>query len=154
MEPIFQHAWVLFIASTCVNAAVWWFRGRHARDARPELRDSYVALIKGFLFWANLPWFVLGLFVLTGALRSTFEIMDLRSGNRYVQSWVALVVLLWLLCTRWLFSGGAQLLVDHPGLLNLNNPTPHKIKLLWLACLAGGVAGFLMLYLNLPSRAA
>jgi len=149
VDQVFRHVWILFIASNVVIAVNWWVREHPPADADSEIRRSLLALIKGFLFWANLPWLAIGLLIFTGKLQSTWDLFKLRSGDPYVVTWYALVVFLWVLGTRWLFSGGAEILVKHAGLLNFKDVTPAQIKSIWLICIAGGCAAVLMLCFGL-----
>jgi hypothetical protein len=144
-EVVFQHAWLLFVLFTCGLAGVWWFRGRKYRQAQPELTEGYRDLVKGLLLWGNVPWILMGILILTGKVGSVFDFHDLRTGNPYIWLWNGvLYVLVWGFGTNWVFHGGAEALVEHPGLLDFKRTTPRVIKVWWLVCLAGGVLGLVL----------
>ena len=73
--------------------------------------------------------------------------------NACVVACVPLVFVVWILGTYWLFfRDGAELLVSHPGLLNVPSSNPLVIKLLWVLCLGSGVVGIVLMYtLNIPT---
>jgi hypothetical protein len=76
--------------------------------------------------------------VVVGGAPSVFHYFNPRGGPFVIAFWVTVVVL-WIGTYRWLFRGGAEELVAHPGLLNIQ-VGPRVIKLLFLLALAGGVA--------------
>jgi hypothetical protein len=145
VELIFRHAWLLFIAVTCVNAAMWWKSGQKEIAAHPELRTSYPVLVRGLLVFGNLPWIVMGAGILLGQVPSTFHYLNPRNGS-FVIAWYVVVVATWVATTYWIFCrGGAETLVRHPGLLNPSIRKPWVFKGLWLLSVAGGIAGLMVM---------
>ena len=143
---IFDQAWILFIVVTCINAVVWWRRGRNARLEDPSLEEGYRSLIKDFLLWANLPWIVLGVLILSGFVPSTLSLLESRSRNPYVLGWWVAVVATHVWSEHWiLFQGGAEKLIRYPGLLNLRTSSPAVIKILSLLAFAGEVVAVCLL---------
>jgi hypothetical protein len=148
---MFRHAWVGFIAVTCLNGAVWWWRGQVHIRANPALRSGYQRLIRGWLIYGNLPWLVMGAGILFGGVPSVFHFFNPRNGP-VVLAWYVTVVSLWAATGHWLFlRQGAETLVAHPGLLNFPSNRPGMVKLVFLLGLAGGIAGLLMmLVMDIP----
>ena len=71
-----------------------------------------------------------------------------RDGNPFVLAFFASVVLLWIAGVYWIcFRGGAEMLVEHPGLLRNEVSTPTQLKVVAALCLAGGVAGLAVMLL-------
>jgi hypothetical protein len=141
---LFRYTWLLFILVTCLNGAMWWFRGKPYMAAKPELESGYRRMIRVWLIFGNLPWAVMGAGIVFGAVRSIFDYWNPRNGP-YVIFFYFTIVILWFLGYRWLFfEGGAEDLAAHPGLMN-GPQTPRAIKMLSLAMLAGGIAGLSMM---------
>jgi len=82
-----------------------------------------------------------------GKVPSAFDFFRPRDGNPYVIAFFASVFLLWAVGTYWLlFLGGAQKLVEHPGLLNVNVKSPRGIIIYWFLSLAGGILGTILMF--------
>jgi hypothetical protein len=128
------------------------YRPSHGRaqrqiKTRPELRDGYLALIRKFVTWNNLPWVVMGVGCIIGKVPSVFSFFRPRDGNPYVLAFFGSIFLLWGLITYWLgFQGGAQTLADCPGLMNFNFRSPRMVMAFWFLCLAGGIFAVFMLF--------
>ena len=139
---LFKHFWIAFILMTFLNGAIWWWRGRKDRERDPSLTEGYRALVRGFVTWGNLPWVIMGLGILVGGVPSVFHYFNPRYPNPFVTAFFGSIFLLWGAGTYWLFArGGAEQLARHPGLLQPPVTSPGLIKVFWLLCLAGGVAG-------------
>jgi hypothetical protein len=136
---------------TCANGAIWWRRAQVTIRRNPELREGYIKLICGWLLFANVPWVVMGIGILFGGVPSIFHYFNPRNGPMVV-AWYATIVALWIASVYWLFfRQGAETLIEFPGLLSLPGSNPRTIKLFFLLCLAGGVAGLLaMLFGDIP----
>jgi len=150
MILLFRHAWVLFVCITCVNAAVWWYRGRGMVARNPDLEPGYRRLIRGWVIYGNLPWLVMGAGILWGGVPTVVHYFNPRNGP-FVVAFYVTVVTLWIAAFYWLFfRRGAEQLVAHPGLLNLPYERPWTVKALYLLMLAGGVLGlWMMLFGNI-----
>jgi hypothetical protein len=145
MNPLMILAkwfWVVFILLTVVNAVLLRFRAqRHIRE-NPDLADGYTTLIRGFVFWGNIPWVVMGIGTVFGGVPSLFQFLRPRDGNPFVLAFFGSIFFLWIMGTFWLlFRGGAEMLVKHPGVFNVDFKSPLMLKLLWVLCLAGGIMG-------------
>ena len=148
VEEVFRHSWILLVLVTSANGLIWWIRSKKFVRARPELLPGYRKLVRGWLVWANLPWLVMGVGSTVGGIPSGLHIFRPLDADPFVLAWWASVVLIWIMGTFWLFTGGAEELSEHPGLLNPmfggNSPGPRMIKVMWCACLLGGVLGTVM----------
>ena len=139
--------WAIFILGTILNAAIFWNRARPRIAANPTLYDGYRSLFKGYLFWGILPWVVMGVGCVSGAVRSMFDYFRPRDGNPYVLAFFGVVILEWLLLANWLLvKGGAQKLVDHPGLANVQFKATRGVILYWALCQLGGIVGVLWMF--------
>ena len=154
-EIMSRYFWIVAIVVTGVNVAV--FKARSARyvHAKPELAEGYATLIRGYLIWMNVPWVVMGFGCTVGGIPTVWHYFRPQDGNPYVLAWFASVFLLWIAGTYWLFlKGGAETLVKHPGAIHVHAPFTKSrdissslaIKLLWCACLLGGILGVAMMW--------
>jgi hypothetical protein len=123
MPAIFAHAWLLFVAVTFANAAIWWSRGRDEIARNPVLAPGYRRLIRGFLIYGNIPWLVLGC-----AMELPHLILSLSLGPLLV-FFMCFIPAYWILTGYWLFfRGGAEDLARHPGILQGSPRDPDAIK--------------------------
>jgi hypothetical protein len=148
--------WVVCIIVTFLNAAAYRFRARRQIQANPELEGGYRTLIRGFVLWGILPWVIMGVGTVFGGVPSVLYFFRPRDGNPFVLAFFASVFLEWILVTYWLlYRGGAQMLVTHPGLLNVNLKTPRSVVLCWFLSLACGIIAVILMFANqypLPFR--
>ncbi len=151
-EIISRFFWVLAIFVTLLNVAIFKARSlRHIKN-NPELREGYGKLLRGYVVWLNIPWIVMGIGCTLGAVPTIWHYFRPSDGNPYVLAWFGSVFLLWTLGSYWLLlRGGAEMLVKHPGAFTTDISSPTIIKLIWLACLSGGVAGIIFMWnMNIP----
>jgi len=148
--------WAVCIIVTLLNASTFRSRASRQIQAHPELEEGYRTLLKGFVVWANLPWVVMGVGCVLGGVPSVLSFFRPRDGNPFVRAFFVTVFLEWGLGTYWLiYRGGAQMLVNHPGLLNLDLKTPRMVVLFWFLSLAGGILAVIMMFsrdIPLPLR--
>lgn len=146
-EIMTRYFWAVAILVTGVNVAILKARSTRHIQANPELADGYATLIRGYLIWMNIPWIVMGIGCTVGGVPTVMHYFRPQDGDPYVLAWFASVFLLWIAGTYWLlFRGGAEMLVKHPGAFRTNISSPTVVKLLWFACLAGGVFGVIMMW--------
>ena len=146
-EIMTQYFWAVAIVVTGINVAILKARSTRHIQANPELAAGYATLIRGYLIWMNIPWIVMGIGCTVGGVPTVLHFFRPQDGNPYVLAWFVSVFLLWIAGTYWLlFRGGAEMLVKHPGAFNTNISSPTAVKLLWFACLAGGVFGVIMMW--------
>ena len=139
--------WAICIAVMCLNAGIFHFRSQHYISENPNLVNGYRTLIRGFLIWGNIPWIVMGIGCVMGGVPSVFHFFRPSDGNLFVLAFFASIFLIWVMGTFWLlFRGGAEILVKHAGLFNVNFKNPLMVKLYWFLCLAGGIAGVVVVF--------
>lgn len=145
-EIISRHFWAVAILVTSINVAILKARSaRHIR-ANPELAEGYAILLRGYLIWMNIPWIVMGVGCTVGGVPTVWHYFRPRDGNPYVLAWFASVFIVWIAVTCWIiFRGGAELLVKHPGALNMNTTSPTMVKLFWLLSLAAGIVAVVVM---------
>ncbi len=154
-----KYFWLIAILVTSINCMMFRIRAKKHIAAKPELKDGYATLLRGYLFWMNLPWVVMGIGCTVGRVPSVWYYFRPRDGNPYVLAWFASIVLLWVLGTFWLFfRGGAETLVRYPGVLQAggglksrNIASPVLFKVIWLLALTGGVIAMVTMWiLDIP----
>jgi hypothetical protein len=155
MEPfsiISKWFWVMCIIVTLINGAVFRFRAQKHIRLNPDLEDGYKRIIKGFVTWGNVPWIVMGIGSTIGGVPSVWHYFNPKEGNPYVLGFFASIFLVWFMGSYWIFfKGGALELVNHSGIFNYDIKSPTIVKLIWIACLLGGMAGVFIMYTqNLP----
>lgn len=76
MSLIFQHAWLMFILVTCLNAFSIWKTAKKeiARDA--ELEGGYRSMVRGLVIYGNIPWIVMGAGVVFGGVPDVFHFLN------------------------------------------------------------------------------
>ena len=116
--------------------------------ANPDLEAGYRRLIRGWLIYGNIPWFIMGAGIVFGEVGSVFEFFNPRHGPFVVAFYISVVVL-WVLASYWLFfRGGAEELITYPGLLNLPIKKPWVIKVFFVFSFACGVVGLALMILG------
>jgi hypothetical protein len=89
----------------------------------------------------------MGVGCVSSAVRSTFDYFRPREGNPYVLAFFGVVILEWLLLANWLLvKGGAQKLVDYPGLVNVQFESSRGVILYWALCQMGGIFAVLWMF--------
>ena len=145
-ERLFDYFWLIAILTTVLNTIIIWFKTRPYVKQRPELTLGYNTLLKGFFFWSNLPWVVMGAGLLFGNVTNIEAFFETPLQNPFVMAWWGTIALIQGLGTYWIFgNGGAEMLVKHPGFLRHTPSNPKLIKLFWLLALAGGVSAAVMI---------
>ncbi len=144
--------WVICIIVTFLNGAIFKFRAKKRIKQTPDLEEGYNKIIKGFVTWGNLPWIVMGIGCTFGGIPSMWHYFHPQDGNPYVLSFFGSLFLIWILGSYWiLFRGGAEELVNHPGIFNYDMKSPAIVKLIWIACIFGGIVAVIMMYTqNIP----
>ncbi|HOO56920.1 MAG TPA: hypothetical protein PLN69_08860 [bacterium] len=143
---ITTYFWIIAIALSFVNAVVVKQRLTKYITENPEREQGYSDLIKGFLIYGNIPWIVMGIGVVAGKVDSLFCFFRPQDGNPYVIAFIASLILVWILGTIWLFfRDGANMIIKHPGFLNIDISNPTFIKLFWLLILVIGILCIFMM---------
>jgi hypothetical protein len=104
--------------------------------------------VRGWLIYGSLPRLVMGVGIVLGAVPSVFHYFNPR-GRPFVFVFYATIVALWIAAFRWIFfRGGAEMLIRHPGLLNLPIREPWAVKALVALSLPAGIVGLLLMLLG------
>jgi hypothetical protein len=157
MEPfgfISKYFWFVAIIVTGINLIIFRKRAQKYIKDNPQLEEGYATLFRGYLFWMNLPWVIMGIGCTIGGVPSVWHYFRPRDGNPYVLVWFGSLFLIWILGTFWLFfRGGAEKLVRHPGMIEFrygfkrkNITNPVLIKSLWVLALAGGIVAVVLMW--------
>lgn len=115
---IFNFIWVAFIAVTTLNAFVLKYRSQKYIKGKPELEPGYNQLVKGIIFYGNIPWVIVGMGNLFRYTSNLTDYLYIKSLNPFIILFYVSVFILWLLGIRWIyFKKGAEFLEEHPGLV-------------------------------------
>ncbi len=88
----------------------------------------------------------MGLGLELGGVPGFFSYFRPRDGNPYVLTFIASVVMLWILGFYWIFTRrGAEFLIDHPGLFRGDPKSPAMIRLVYCLGVAGGVIALILM---------
>ncbi len=152
LELIETYFWLICLAVLGLNAGIWRWRSRGHIARDPSLAEGYRSLINGMVKYGSIPFVIMGLGALSGGAPSIRDYFRPQDMNPYVLAFFGSVVLLWILCTWWLFArGGAETMARHPGLIQPHIDSPRLLKVLWALGLVGGVAGLVsMFYADIP----
>lgn len=157
---ISKYFWLIAIIVTAINWVMFRKRAQKYIEQKPELKDGYEALFRGYLLWMNIPWIVMGIGCTFGGVPSVWHYLRPRHGDPYVLAWFTSVFFLWVSGTFWLFfRGGAETLARHPGAIEFrygfkskDMTSPRLIKAFWLLALTGGIVGVLLMwYMDIPA---
>jgi len=156
-EVVLTHFWLAFVAVTIINGRYWWAGVQARIQARPELEPGYRRLYRGYLFWANVPWLLMGAGILSGQVRWMFDFLEPRSGNPYVLAWWWANGAVLAAGTAWvLWGGGAEMLARHPGFAMVPEWSASKIRWLWVGLIVWNVTigGLLFFWSPAPTGKA
>ncbi|MEN6319548.1 MAG: hypothetical protein ABFD82_12425 [Syntrophaceae bacterium] len=148
-ELISKHFWFIAITVTIINWLIFRKRAQKYIQKNPQLEEGYASLFRGYLFWMNIPWVIMGIGCTFGGVPSVWHYFRPMDGNPYVLAWFGSVFCLWILGTFWLFfRDGAETLVQYPGAIEFRYglkskdiTNPAVIKALWLLVLPFGIVG-------------
>jgi hypothetical protein len=144
---LLKHFWLILIGGSFLSVLVMKVRTRKYVEQNPILLEGYEKLFRGFILYLNLPWIIMGIGMIFGDFPTIFDFMTAaEKGNLFSLVFYGTIGVLLFLGVVWIyFRGGAELLVDHPGLLNWNIQSPLMIKILFAILLAGCIYGFISL---------
>ena len=154
MPIIGKMSWAIAIGITCLNAYLLRSRAQKEIARNPELADGYRQLIIGHLILFNLPWLVMGLGILVGGTHDVFDYLSPRSGNPYVVGFHVTGIIELALISYWIYlADGAEVLITHPGVMNVDIQSPLVLKLFFALGLLGGIAAEIAIWSGrLPVR--
>ena len=149
--------WIFFILVTVFNAFYWHLNSLEYISKNPDLESGYHTLIFGFLFWANIPWIVMGV----GCIKNNLTFRDYLNpqyAHPYLIAFFISVLFVYTAGSYWLFiADGAEMLVRYPGLfisnsgevLDSQSLSPNLIQLWWSLGGASGVAAMAFLFIRI-----
>lgn len=147
MDIIFRSFWLFALVITGVNAFIYQQRIPSLTAGHPERVEGYRRFFIGYSAVSALVWLVMGVGIVFGGVPNVFSYFSPATGNVFVWVWHATIVALWIAGIVWLFfRGGAQFIIDHPVLANVTPTKPIQVQLWYLICLAGGIAGEVMMW--------
>lgn len=152
MPAFFKHFWIMFIIVTIANGLIWKSRSKKYVSENPALKDGYDSLIKGWFIYGNIPWIIMGVGMVTGTTQDMFEFFNPRQRNPIVIIFFLSIITLWIRGSYWIyFNGGAEKLVNHPGMFTQTEKGNEKfeimkVKLMWGLGILGGIFGFIMMW--------
>ncbi len=145
---VLRCQWVVFILATCVNGLVMRRRARNDIAEHPERAEGYNRLIRWYIFWANVPWGIMGIGITVGSVPTVVHYLAPREGNPWVTAFYGSVIAVWGLVCCWVFFlEGAEMLVEHPRFLFPNASSPARVKLYSVLLGVGMLFLIIMLFL-------
>ena len=146
IELIFKHFWIPSVAVTLATAIIWRIRGQKYISENPGLKEGYQSLTRGLIIWGNIPWLVMGAGVVFGGVPTFFQYLRPQDLDPFVLAFWGSVTLIQILALQWIFfRDGAEMLTQHPGLLDFGESTPSSVKTYCALAIAGGVLALVML---------
>jgi hypothetical protein len=82
-----QYFWAIAILVTCLNVLFFKGRSKSVIAEDPEALQEFKKLMRGYLFWMNLPWIVMGIGCTIGGVPTVFHYLRPRDGNPFVIAW-------------------------------------------------------------------
>ncbi len=142
-----RYFWLAALIMCAINVSVYRRRFRVHITQHPERERGYQQFLTGFVAINVLVWLMMGLGILIGGLPDVFAYFNPSAGNLYVLAWHGVIASLWIVGIGWIFfRGGAQFLVDHPGLLNVHFSNPRLVQLWFGVCMLGGLLGEIFMW--------
>jgi hypothetical protein len=147
MNIIEKSFWLIAIVVTSINAYILKSRSQEAIARNPQLKEGYDKIFRGYLIYLNIPWVVMGIGILSGRVSGVFNYFNPRAGNPFVLAFHLSLVILWVLSVYWIyFRGGAEFLVKHPGLMNIDPKSALSLKLIFALMLLGGIVAMILMW--------
>jgi hypothetical protein len=161
IKIISKYFWVAAILMTCINVFMFKRRPIPDNENSPEASEDYDKLIRGYLFWMNLPWIVMGIGCTIGGVPTVFHYCRPRDSDPFVLAWWGSVLILHALGVYWMFfCKGAEKLAKYR-MISYSSfgsvecmSSPSRIKLVFLLCLTGGIIAAITMWttnIQLPS---
>jgi hypothetical protein len=136
--------WVIAIVITILNAYIYKLRFAKIIEQKPELRDGYNKLVRGYVFYLNIPWVVMGIGMVLGGVSNVFDYFRPSNGNTFVLAFYISILSLWVLGLIWIwFQAGAEFIIKYPGILRKEIKTPKQIRFLSIIIFLGSIFVFI-----------
>lgn len=138
-EPMWleRYFWVFLIAVTLFNGLTLYFQGWQDM-ATLELKLSYAKLTLYVLFWANVPWIVMGV----GCLQKNLTFRDYlepKTLHPALIAFFASLVCVFAVGSVWILAaGGAAQLLHYPG-IDAQSWTVEQVKQVWSLGVISGI---------------
>jgi hypothetical protein len=154
MQDIFQFICRFFWA-ICIGMSFFLFRAsKEVREQAIRDRDfglEHRKLRNKILIWTNIPWVIMGIGLLSGAVPSVWHFYRPRDLNPVVLAFLGFTVIFWLVSIWWTFKGGAEKITEHDLIAfyvlgKRKKLSPGQFKAIVIVCILGGLIG---LYLSL-----
>lgn len=137
---ISQYFWLLAIIVTCLNAFYLHARSRQEIANNPALKEGYTKIVRGYLFYFNLPWLGMGIGMTIGHVPTVFHFFQPREGNPFVIAFHLTSIAIGTLGMVWVYlKGGAEFILKHQGIFSRGFASPLSLKLFLALSSAGGV---------------
>lgn len=153
-EFVSKFSPIVLFCVICLNALIWWFRGKPVRRAFPERKRSYIRILGWFVGYTALICFFGQLEFSIGSQISIFEFLKFRSIEIYGKIAGALIFSLSPLLAIYIYGfGGADELARHPGLLS-RGTTAIPERAIWMmmpVLVFTAHAAFVLQIMNLAS---
>lgn len=144
-----NYFWVICLLTGFINHFSFSIKARKVCKDQPELKEGFEKLLKGFLFWSNLPWLVLGFGRIVGGLTLEEAFFSLDLNNPYAVLFILTIMTIWVRGTIWLqFQNGVETLVEYSGVWHPKNVSKLTIYLQYYAGLFGGIIAMYMVVIG------
>jgi hypothetical protein len=147
---IFKYFWFFIIIVNLINANNLKVKSRKYIAESPGREDGYNKIIKIFIIYANIPWFIMGAGILSGLTVTVFDYIRPSDFNPAVLAFYASLLTIWLYGFYWIFfKHGADFLSEHPGLFMKKKKditSPRLIKFYSAVTVIGGIIIMIILW--------
>ena len=72
---IAKYFWVVAMAVTSLNAIFFKYQSKQHINDNPDLAGGYEKMTRGYLFWLNIPWFVMGIGCILGGVPTVLHFL-------------------------------------------------------------------------------
>jgi hypothetical protein len=127
-EFLAKYIWILGVAFSVWDHYAWSSKEKEVLGRAPELEASYARVMWGHTLFYSLPWFVMGVGIISGGAPDVFAYTRPCSGNLFVATFHLTILLMVLGVGIWIwFLDGAGYLVRYT-----NGVSPFVLKLQFL----------------------
>lgn len=109
-----KYFWAIAFLITCSHVLFFKAPSKSDIEENPEASQDYNKLKRGYLFWMNLPWIVMGIGCTIGRVPTVFHYFRPRDGNPFVIAWWVIFFIIYILDFYWIFfCKGAEKVVKY-----------------------------------------
>ncbi|QUY42927.1 hypothetical protein [Acaryochloris marina] len=132
-----RYFWALLIAVTVVNGLTLYFQG-WSDMATLDLKLSYAKLTLYILFWATVPWMVVGISCMRNQL-SLNDYLEPPTLHPDLIAFFASLIGVFAMGSYWIFAaGGAEQLLHYPG-LDIQAWSVEQVQQTWSLGVISGI---------------